>query len=403
MPGIFARLTICFVVLFPAIATAQLAEDKCKFLGNIVAGAVPSDFSTYWNQVTPENGGKWGSVEAARDVMSWTGLDVAYNTARNNNFPFKQHTLVWGQQQPPWIADLPLAEQKEEVEEWIQQFCERYPETDYIDVVNEPLHAPPVYAQALGGAGSTGWDWVVWTFEKAREYCPNARLALNDYGVINNNSSTTDYLRLIDILQDRELIDVIGEQGHFFETTPIQTIQENLTRLQATGLPVHISEFDVNIADDEDQQARYEVLFPALWQHPAVHGITLWGYRQGQIWRPDAYLIRSDGSKRPAMVWLENYIQNNPGGTFCNPPVALEEGLNSTIGVYPNPSTGNFSVNLPNGDYNIRLLDIRGAEKSFLLKSSNGTFDITIDAPAGIYLLVIGNGASTTTKRILIR
>ena len=33
-----------------------------KFVGNIAtSGAVRSDFDTYWNQITPENEGKWGT------------------------------------------------------------------------------------------------------------------------------------------------------------------------------------------------------------------------------------------------------------------------------------------------------------------------------------------------------
>ena len=45
---------------------AQLAAGKSKFLGNIVASSVPSNFSTYWNQVTPEsraNGDRWKAQE----------------------------------------------------------------------------------------------------------------------------------------------------------------------------------------------------------------------------------------------------------------------------------------------------------------------------------------------------
>lgn len=41
--------------------TADAAMSKgSKFVGNIIAGSVPSDFGTYWNQVTPENATKWG-------------------------------------------------------------------------------------------------------------------------------------------------------------------------------------------------------------------------------------------------------------------------------------------------------------------------------------------------------
>lgn len=290
---------------------SQIAKEKCKFIGNIIASSIPSNFATYWNQVTPENSGKWGSVEATRNVMNWYQLDMAYNFAKSKGFPFKQHAFVWGQQYPTWIDNLPDSVKAAEVEEWIRLFCERYPDVDMIDVVNEPLHAPPTYKNAIGGNGVTGWDWVIWAFEKARKYCPKAKLLLNDYSIINDNSATTSYLQIINLLKQRNLIDGIGEQGHFFETTPISTIQYNLNRLAATGLPIYISEYDVNIADDNQQLVKYQEQFPVFWQNENVAGITLWGYRQGYIWRTDAYLIRSDGTERPALTWLKTYVNQN--------------------------------------------------------------------------------------------
>src|SRR5690606_29435025 len=90
-----------------------------KFVGNITTrGRVRDDFKTFWNQLTPENEGKWGSVERVRDEMDWSGLDRAYAYARENGVIFKHHTLVWGSQQPGWLAGLPASEQRAEVEEW---------------------------------------------------------------------------------------------------------------------------------------------------------------------------------------------------------------------------------------------------------------------------------------------
>ena len=43
----------------PPIATGQP-----KFLGGVSSPSQPATSPTYWNQVTPENAGKWGSVEA---------------------------------------------------------------------------------------------------------------------------------------------------------------------------------------------------------------------------------------------------------------------------------------------------------------------------------------------------
>lgn len=359
-------------IIFPLIfvvttSSAQLAQDKCKFLGNIISNYTPTDFTTNWNQVTPENGGKWGSVEATKDNMVWTDLDHAYKTARDNGLPFKQHAFVWGQQQPSWIGSLSPEEQEAQVDQWIKDFCERYPDTDYIDVVNEPLHAVPVYSNALGGSGTTGWDWVIWAFEKARNYCPKAKLILNEYNVINNNSATNQYLAIINLLKSRQLIDYIGEQGHFLETTPNSTITANLDKLAATGLPILISEYDVNLSNDNEQKAKYESQFPLIWGHNGVHGVTLWGYRQGEIWRTDSYLVRTNGTPRPAFDWLKSFVKNHQGGTFCI--VTEVEEDHGGFAVYPNPSGGEVEIDSENGfvvrDLNGNML-ARGAGSASL-------------------------------------
>lgn len=397
-----ARTALFFLLpVFSGFAVkAQLADNECKFLGNVIPRSTPADFRTYWNQVTPENAGKWGSVESTRDIMSWEALDNAYYFAKDNAFSFKQHTLVWGQQQPGWISKLSAEEQKEEVEEWIREFCGRYPETDYIDVVNEPLHAVPAYADALGGGGITGWDWLIWSFEKARTYCPNAKLILNDYNIIGNDAATSSYLTIVNLLKERGLIDIVGEQGHFMETTPLATIKKNLGRLGDAGLPIHISEYDVNLADDHAQTEKYKEQFPVLWKHPHVHGITLWGYRQAQIWREHAFLVRSDGSARPALTWLTDYMANNQGPGLCNPVTGMIDH-ESQIQIYPSPAIdGNFTVDLTYGNFEIRVLDVRGQIKKVLTATGNGPVMIHLKESAGLYFVQVFDGEQVTYKKI---
>lgn len=384
-----ALLLIFLCIAFAA--QGQIAKDKCKFLGNITSNSTPADFTKYWNQVTPENGGKWASVEGTRDVMVWTELDNAYKAAKDNGYVFKQHTLLWGQQQPAWLAGLSAADQKKEVEDWIKAFAERYPDADLIDVVNEPLHETPVYANALGGKGTTNWDWVIWAFEKARQYCPNAKLILNDYNIINNNVATLQYIEIINLLKTRGLIDYIGEQGHFLETTPNNTILANLDKLAATGLPILISEYDVNIANDAEQKTKYETQFPVIWSHKGVHGVTLWGYRQGEIWRTDAYLVRTNGTARPALDWLKTYVAANPGGAFCITTGGVEEEKSEELTVYPNPSKGQIQIE-SEGTFEVH--DMQGR----VLMYGEGSSTVHLDT--GVYVVRNPGGA---TRKIVIR
>ena len=307
----------------PPIATGY----SDKYLGGAWSpGTASLNFANYWNQVTAENGGKWGTAEPQRDVFNWAQSDEAYALAKANGFPFKWHTLIWGNQQPAWIESLSTAEQREEIEEWYAAIAARYPDIDQIEVVNEPLHDPPRgatngnYIEALGGNGVTGWDWVITSFELARQYFPNAELILNDYSITNDGNATTRYIELLQLLKDRGLVDAIGDQGHAFSTTepaPMNNHRNNLNRLAALGMPIYITELDIDgvlqgVVNHETQLASFQRIFPVFWEHPAVKGVTIWGYVRGFHWRNNtgAWLMYPNGGERPALQWLIRYVQN---------------------------------------------------------------------------------------------
>ncbi|HUI29376.1 MAG TPA: endo-1,4-beta-xylanase [Candidatus Acidoferrales bacterium] len=410
-------LVLTALVFLPARSYAQLAAGQNKFLGNIISTSAPSNFSTYWNQVTPENAGKWGSVAASQDtsLWNWASLKLIYNYAVKNGFPFKDHNLVWGQQQPSWMSGLDSLHQVQMVETWIRLCGTNVPKAAFVDVVNEPIHTPPNgqngnanYIQALGGAGATGWDWVIWAFEKARQYFPNAKLLINEYNILNSAANTTTYINIINLLKARNVIDGIGCQGHSLESTDTNTIKGNLNALAATGLPIYISEYDVNEADDNTQLAIYEQQFPIFWKSPSVKGITLWGYIEGQIWRTNAYLIRSDSSERPAITWLRQYIATNPTGVE-NPasPIPSKYFLSQN---YPNPFNPVTSIEyqLPIETYvTLEVYDILGREIATLVhgRQNAGTHDVTFDAgdlPSGVYFYRIEAGRFAEVKKLVV-
>ncbi|PPU74225.1 MULTISPECIES: endo-1,4-beta-xylanase [Xanthomonas] len=317
------------VLLAASIASvaqaAPLAAGASKFLGSAYSPQQAPGFAQYWNKLTPENAGKWGTVEAVRDQMDWSGLDTAYRFAKANDMPFQMHVMVWGNQQPEWIKTLPPAEQRREIEQWFAAVAQRYPDIDLLEVVNEPLNDPPSksdtgggnYLQALGGNGASGWEWVLQQFRLARQYFPHTTLMMNDYSITNNAKATQRYLQIVQLLQREHLVDAIGIQEHAFETTPnvaMSVHRANLDALAATGLPIYITEFDLDGPTDAQQLADYQRVFPIFWEHPAVRGITLWGFRPG-LWRDKeaAYLLRGDGSERPALTWLRDYVASHPG------------------------------------------------------------------------------------------
>jgi endo-1,4-beta-xylanase len=286
-----------------------------KFVGNIDSRSqIRSDFVTYWNQFSAENAGKWGSIEGTRDQMNWNTLDTMYAYTQANGIIFKQHNLLWGRQQPGWLSNLSESEQRAEVEEWIRLYCERYPDTPLIDVVNEPPpHTTPPYVNALGGSGSSGYDWIAQAFKWAHQYCPNAILILNDY---NNIEYEADNARTIDIANKIKNagapIHAIGVQAHDAYRVSTGTVKMYIDRIASqTGLPIYVSEYDIPIADDNQQRDVMQSQFTMFWDNDNVEGITLWGYIVGQTWVSNSGLMTTSGQMRPAMTWLMGYLEDN--------------------------------------------------------------------------------------------
>lgn len=384
-----------------------LAYGLSKYVGCAYASHTKDNFEKYWNQVVPENAGKWGSAEPSRDVMSWGQLDEAYNFALKNNLPYRHHVLVWGNQQPEWIENLPASEQLEEIREWFQAVANRYPKAEIVEVVNEALHDPPSkpdsgggnYINALGGTGQTGYDWIVNAFKMARQYFPaTTKLMLNEYGITDNANNARRYKTIIDLLKSDNLIDVVGVQGHSFNTgVSASTIKSNLDIVAQAGLPIYITEMDVDGETDAIQLAAYKKIFTTFWEHPAVKGVTLWGFRPG-MWRTDerAFLVNSDGTEREAMTWLRDYlrgflsadeIQNTPGFT-----------------IYPNPVfSGAIQIIGAEEIRELRFFSTSGQLIKSFAADNQHIVSVDIDFTPGIYVVQLISNKQITTRKIVVK
>ncbi|MDQ2077178.1 endo-1,4-beta-xylanase [Marinimicrobium sp. ABcell2] len=435
-----AALGLSLAVGASAQEVTPLAEGHDKFLGGIFATNQVEGFTQYFNQVTPENAGKWGAVtnqnsRPAEYQDSWFeggwhgGLDNAFNLAKDNDFVFRMHVLIWGNQQPGWIRDLPQEEQLEAIREWFGVLRDRYNDDrggfDYIEVVNEPVNDPPDgedgdsdgghYADALASAVQDGtggeWDWAIAAYEMAREYFPRTpdggnKLMLNEYNVISVGSVRSRYLELAELLKERDLLDAIGAQAHAFSTGGSSaSIRAAIDEVAAVGVPVYITEMDIDGPTDQEQLLEYSRVFPIFWEHEAVAGVTLWGFRPG-LWRDSANLVRTDGSERPAMKWLRCYLQ-------CDTVAVIEDqvfelGDNARAGA----NIGRVVGHSPNG--NISSWEITGGDDASLFTinedgrlalASNATLDHSIATSHDISVVAHDSEGSSepVTVRLKVR
>ncbi len=360
-------ISILFVNSTPL--QAQLGKCKGKYLGNVIQSSTTSgagiNYNTYWNQATSENNSKWGSVESSQGVYNFSGSDVAYNWAKNNSGIFKYHNFVWGSQTPGYVASASTATLTTAIENYIKAVANHYNPLGglkFIDVVNEPIKTalPGNYKAALTAgykrdnpSGTDQYGWIIWAFQLARKYHPNAKLLINEYSIENDpNGALVTYAAMVNAVKNapnltdgqKNLIDGIGLQCHAFSINTLSgtNFKAALDKLYSlTSLPMHITEFDLDANPNETtQKNKYQELFPVAWEHAHVAGITLWGYVQGDTWRngngtagangTDSGIMYAAGGERPALTWLKQYMATQPDLSGCPLPGTVGPGWGTT-------------------------------------------------------------------------
>jgi endo-1,4-beta-xylanase len=321
------RLILLSGAMLSGVASAApLASGASKFLGNITqtnSGNPRSDFSTYWNQATAENGCKWQSVEGQRGTFNWSACDVAYNWAKNNNGHFKFHALLWGSQYPDWLPSLSAADTKTEITKWFDEVKKHYPDIEMIDVVNEAIRTgtntyhsnfqKTQIREALGG-DNNDYAFITTAFKMARERWPNAILIYNDYNTFQ--WQINEGITLINTIKKNGApVDAYGQQAHDLTDMDVSSFKTALKKIHdQTSIPLVITEYDIGTDDDAKQKQRYEEQITEFWNANYVFGVTLWGYIYGATWTTNGNSgIIKNGTDRPAMTWLKSFMASNKG------------------------------------------------------------------------------------------
>lgn len=315
-------------VLLPAISFAQISSNPNKFLGNITTrgsvdagGGVPN-FYTLWNQITCENESKWASVEGTRGSFNWNGADNAFTYAKNHNFTYKFHALVWGAQYPGWLPDLSPKERFAAITNWFDHAKAKFNTLPMIDVVNEAVgnhqDGNPMIKESLGGGGKTGYDWLIKAFDMAYQRWPDAILIYNDYNSIRYDLN--NYITLVQTLRDAGApIDAYGNQSHELSNISVGELKSALAQQQnALQMPMFVTELDIDIANDAQQKSQYQKVLPVMWEAPYCAGVTLWGYIHGSTWVGNSGLYKN-GVERPAMTWIKEYMQTDAAKNAVGP------------------------------------------------------------------------------------
>jgi endo-1,4-beta-xylanase len=245
---------------------------------------------------------EWNNLERRKDTLA------AIQWLRSRNIDVRGHNLVW----PSWqflpkelqtYRDMPESLRLRVSNHILDEAGATKGLISDWDVINEPYSNHDL--QDLFGPGVM----VEW-FKLARQADPQAKLFLNDYAGFMALGIETAHKRNFEkniryLIDSGAPIGGIGIQSHFnYDLTPPEAIIKELDRWAVFGLDIEITEFDIDI-DDEELQARYTRDFmTAIFSHPSVSALLTWGFWERQHWEPKAALYRKDWSLKPnGQVW----------------------------------------------------------------------------------------------------
>jgi len=322
---------------------------------------------TQFNQISPENDLKWEIIQPYEGLngFNFGPADAYVNFGIKNHMYIVGHNLVWHSQTPSWVFEasnapppanwdpnqptaggrggfgggfggfgrggggLPATRDQllQRMHDHIMTVVGRYKGKIKVwDVVNE--------AVSDGGTNilrDSAWeriigpDFIAKAFEYAHEADPNAILRYNDYS-LENPAKRHKLITLIKSLQAQGVpVMAIGSQTHVHLGSPtFEQEDQMLTDLDQLGLPIHITELDVNnsqggqrntgadvanistmtgggLASNSDQRLadEYSALFRAFLKHKSVKVVTFWGVNDSVSWLRPATPLLFDGNDQP--------------------------------------------------------------------------------------------------------
>jgi endo-1,4-beta-xylanase len=331
-----------------------------------------------FNQIAPENDLKWALIhpEQGADGYDFGPADAFVNFGTSNNMYIVGHTLVWHSQTPNWVfagtnpppavsnpspVSVPDANASGTNAPGRSGFARRFgggfgrayngpraSREELLERMREHIHTVvgryrgrikvwDVVNEAIADGGTNllrnslwlqiiGPDFIAKAFEYAHEADPDAILRYNDFG-LENPAKRSKLITLIRSLQAQHVpVMAIGSQTHVNVSAPTFEAEDAaLTELEQLGLPIHITELDVNSAqggqrdtsadvannaattqgglvDDANRRLanEYAALFRAFLKHGnSVKVVTFWGANDGVSWRASGRPLLFDADDKP--------------------------------------------------------------------------------------------------------
>jgi endo-1,4-beta-xylanase len=288
----------------------------------------------HFNAISPENVMKWESIHPrpGPNGYDFAAADRYVEFGEKNHMFIVGHTLIWHGQTPRWVFQgegtnaVTREALLERMRDHIHTVVGRYKgRIKAWDVVNEGLSDD-------GSLRKSQWqriigdDYIAKAFQYGHESDPKAELRYNDYS-IENERKRGGVIALVKRLQAENVpIGGLGSQTHANLTWPsAELLDSALTAFAELGIPISITELDVNAAQGGQRSQTAEVsqnaqtatggvvdaanqklaeqyasLFRVFLKHrKQIKLVTFWGLTDRDSWRRAGKPLLFDGEWRP--------------------------------------------------------------------------------------------------------
>lgn len=295
----------------------ELAEAEGRYFGSATDNPELSDtqytqiLGSEFGQITVGNTMKWQYTEPSRGRFDYTAAEEIVGLAESNGQSVRGHTLVWHNQLPDWVSDVPADEllgvMRDHITHEVDHFEGRLV---HWDVVNEAFEEDgsrrqSVFQQKIGDS------YIAEAFKAARAADPDVKLYYNDYNIEGIGPKSDAVYEMVKSFKARGVpIDGVGMQAHLIAGQVPASLQRNIQRFADLGVDVAITELDIRMtlprtaAKDAQQATDYGAVVEACLAVSRCVGITVWDYTDKYSWVPSVF--PGEGA---ALPWDEDFAK----------------------------------------------------------------------------------------------
>ena len=274
----------------------------------------------------------WATTRGEDDGYFFVPADLSMNYATVHDLSVTAMFLVWDFELPEWVLDIAATGDAEALgavyDDHITTLVSRYKDqADAWVVVNEGIWGPEDTGESEARIAATVWNDVLGEEHIERAFLaadaadPDAVLMYNETGA-ETLGDKADFL--YDMLSDfvaRDVpVDAVGLQFHIDSANPpdLESARENMQRFAELGLDVYITELDVMIYGQTEEQLElqaqiYGDVVEACLAVSACKNTTVFGFSDRYSWdelgEAAPLLFTEDYAPKPAFPAVQEALK----------------------------------------------------------------------------------------------